>query len=289
MDFEITDTSMNQWLSPAKLNLFLYITGRRPDNYHNLQTLFQFINICDKVTFAVRNDGKIRLLTQFDHIPEAKNLITIAAQRLKSYANNNQLGVDIAIEKIIPMGGGLGGASSNAATVLVALNQLWNLNIKQQTLMKIGRSIGADVPIFIYGHAAFAEGIGDQFQQVTIPEYWYLVSYPNIEISTVKVFNHPKLHRDTPVRTIDQLMAIPFDKLSNDCENVVRQCYPQVDQLIAYLSQFATTRLTGTGACVFTRCDSEEQALFIQNELKSLAVKSFIAKSLNTSPLYVDH
>ncbi|MCX8596498.1 MULTISPECIES: 4-(cytidine 5'-diphospho)-2-C-methyl-D-erythritol kinase [unclassified Gilliamella] len=279
---------MKHWLSPAKLNLFLYITGRRPDNYHNLQTLFQFIDVCDKLTFNVRNDGKIRLLTQFEQVPEDKNLITIAAQRLKSYANNSELGVDIAIEKMIPMGGGLGGASSNAATVLVALNQLWNLNIEQQTLITIGRSIGADVPIFIYGHSAFAEGIGDQFQQVDIPQYWYLVSCPNIEISTVKVFNDPKLQRDTPKRTIEQLMSIPFDKFTNDCEPIVRERYPQVDQLISYLSQFAPTRLTGTGACVFTRCDSKEQALSIQNELKSLSVKSFITKSLNLSPLYAD-
>lgn len=279
---------MKHWLSPAKLNLFLYITGRRPDNYHDLQTLFQFIDVCDKLTFNVRNDGKIRLLTQFEQVPEDKNLITIAAQRLKSYANNSELGVDIAIEKMIPMGGGLGGASSNAATVLVALNQLWNLNIEQQTLIKIGRSIGADVPIFIYGHSAFAEGIGDQFQQVDIPQYWYLVSCPNIEISTVKVFNDPKLQRDTPKRTIEQLMSIPFDKFTNDCEPIVRERYPQVDQLISYLSQFAPTRLTGTGACVFTRCDSKEQALSIQNELKSLSVKNFITKSLNLSPLYAD-
>lgn len=279
---------MKHWLSPAKLNLFLYITGRRPDNYHNLQTLFQFIDVCDKLTFNVRNDGKIRLLTQFEQVPEDKNLITIAAQRLKSYANNSELGVDIAIEKMIPMGGGLGGASSNAATVLVALNQLWNLNIKQQTLITIGRSIGADVPIFIYGHSAFAEGIGDQFQQFDIPQYWYLVSCPNIEISTVKVFNDPKLQRDTPKRTIEQLMSIPFDKFTNDCEPIVRERYPQVDQLISYLSQFAPTRLTGTGACVFTRCDSKEQALSIQNELKSLSVKNFITKSLNLSPLYAD-
>jgi 4-diphosphocytidyl-2-C-methyl-D-erythritol kinase len=277
---------MKQWLSPAKLNLFLYITGRRPDNYHNLQTLFQFIDVCDKLTFKVRNDGKVNLLTQFEHIPEAKNLIIIAAQKLKSYANNNELGADIAIEKIIPMGGGLGGASSNAATVLVALNQLWDLKIKQQTLMEIGRSIGADVPIFIYGHSAFAEGIGDQFQPVEIPEYWYLVSCPNIEISTEKVFNDPKLHRNSPERNIEQLISISFDEFSNDCENVVRERYPQVDKLISYLSQFAPTRLTGTGSCVFTRCDSKEQALSIQTELKSLAIKSFIAKSLNTSPMY---
>lgn len=279
---------MTQWLSPAKLNLFLYITGRRPDNYHDLQTLFQFIDICDKLTITTRDDGLINLLTQFDNIPSDKNLIIIAAKRLKSYVNNNKLGADIAIDKMIPMGGGLGGASSNAATVLVALNQLWNLNLSQTTLMEIGSTIGADVPIFIYGHSAFAEGIGDQLQQVDIPQYWYLVSYPNIEISTVTVFNDPNLPRNTPKRNIEQLMSISIDDFSNDCEAVVRQRFPEIDNLIQQLSRYAPTRLTGTGACVFTRCESEQHALSIQNELKSCSVKSFIAKSLNLSPLYTN-
>ena len=279
---------MNQWLSPAKLNLFLYITGRRPDNYHDLQTLFQFIDICDKLTITTRDDGQINLLTQFDNIPADKNLIIIAAKRLKSYVNNNKLGADIAIDKMIPMGGGLGGASSNAATVLVALNQLWNLNLSQTTLMEIGSTIGADVPIFIYGHSAFAEGIGDQLQQIDIPQYWYLVSYPNIEISTVTVFNDPNLPRNTPKRSIKQLMSISIDDFSNDCEAVVRQRFPEIDNLIQQLSRYAPTRLTGTGACVFTRCESKQHALSIQNELKSCSVKSFIAKSLNSSPLYTN-
>ncbi|MBI0060136.1 4-(cytidine 5'-diphospho)-2-C-methyl-D-erythritol kinase [Gilliamella sp. M0320] len=279
---------MNQWLSPAKLNLFLYITGRRPDNYHDLQTLFQFIDICDKLTLTTRDDGQINLLTQFDNIPADKNLIIIAAKRLKSYVNNNQLGADIAIDKMIPMGGGLGGASSNAATVLVALNQLWDLHLSQTTLMEIGSTIGADVPIFIYGHSAFAEGIGDQLQQVDIPQYWYLVSYPNIEISTVTVFNDPNLPRNTPKRSIEQLMSISIDDFSNDCEAVVRQRFPEIDNLIQHLSRYAPTRLTGTGACVFTRCESKQHALSIQNELKSCSVKSFIAKSLNSSPLYTN-
>ena len=279
---------MTQWLSPAKLNLFLYITGRRPDNYHDLQTLFQFIDICDKLTITTRDDGQINLLTQFDNIPADKNLIIIAAKRLKSYVNNNKLGADIAIDKMIPMGGGLGGASSNAATVLVALNQLWNLNLSQTTLMEIGSTIGADVPIFIYGHSAFAEGIGDQLQQIDIPQYWYLVSYPNIEISTVTVFNDPNLPRNTPKRSIKQLMSISIDDFSNDCEAVVRQRFPEIDNLIQQLSRYAPTRLTGTGACVFTRCESKQHALSIQNELKSCSVKSFIAKSLNSSPLYTN-
>lgn len=277
---------MKQWLSPAKLNLFLYITGRRPDNYHNLQTLFQFIDYYDKLSFTLRKDGVINLNTTFFQIPTHKNLIVIAAECLKSYVNQQNLGVDITIEKKIPMGGGLGGASSNAATVLVALNQLWQLNLSNDILMNIGRKIGADVPIFIYGHAAYAQGIGDQFEIVNIPEHWYLITYPNIEISTVKVFNDPQLKRDTPFRNLEELLSLELDDFSNDCEPIVRKRYSKVDELIIFLSQFAPTRLTGTGACVFTRCNSKKQAKKIQAQLSKLSVQSFIAKSLNTSPLY---
>ncbi|OCG00828.1 4-(cytidine 5'-diphospho)-2-C-methyl-D-erythritol kinase [Gilliamella sp. wkB112] len=277
---------MKQWLAPAKLNLFLYITGRRADNYHNLQTLFQFIDYCDQLTFKVRQDGQINLLTEFAHIPSHKNLIVIAAQKLKAFINHPDLGVDIAIEKNIPMGGGLGGASSDAATVLVALNQLWQLNLSTQVLMDIGRGIGADVPIFIYGHASFAQGIGDQFQALTIPEHWYLVTCPNIEISTANVFNDPELTRNSAVKNIDDLLALPFAEHLNDCESIVRKRYPEVDKIIAYLSQFAPTRLTGTGACIFTQCKSKQHAMEIQAHLDALSVHSIIAKSLNESPLY---
>ncbi|MCX8656514.1 MULTISPECIES: 4-(cytidine 5'-diphospho)-2-C-methyl-D-erythritol kinase [unclassified Gilliamella] len=278
---------MKQWCSPAKLNLFLYITGRRPDNYHDLQTIFQFIDYCDVVTFNMRQDNQINLLTEFVNVPVDKNLMIIAANHLKSYANRQDLGVDITIDKKIPMGGGLGGASSNAATVLVALNQLWQLNLKTATLIEIGRQIGADVPIFIYGQAAFAQGIGDQFLTVDIPQYWYLVTYPNIEISTVKVFNDPELTRNTPSRNLDDLLALSFDQFRNDCEMVVRKRYPIVDKVIRYLSQFAPTRLTGTGACIFTQCQTEREAKQIQQKLNNnFQVPSFVVKALNKSPLY---
>ncbi|WP_416379742.1 4-(cytidine 5'-diphospho)-2-C-methyl-D-erythritol kinase [Gilliamella sp. B2969] len=277
---------MKQWLSPAKLNLFLYITGRRPDNYHNLQTLFQFIDLCDSLTFNLRKDNKINLLTPFDNVPYDKNLIVIAAQCLKNYTQRLDLGIDITINKKIPMGGGLGGASSNAATVLVALNELWQLALPIETLITLGRKLGADVPIFIYGHAAFAEGIGDQLQSVDYQENWYLITYPNIEISTVEIFNDPGLKRDTPVRTIEQLLSQPFEAFSNDCENIVGKRYPKVHQIISYLSQFAPTKLTGTGACVFSLCHSQQQAQEIQSTLNKFSVESFITRSLNTSPLY---
>lgn len=278
---------MRQWFSPAKLNLFLYITGRRSDNYHNLQTLFQFIDYCDIVTFSVHQDNQINLLTDFDNVPVHENLMTIAAERLKSYTNCQDLGVDITIDKKIPIGGGLGGASSNAATVLVALNQLWQLDLSIETLIDIGRKIGADVPIFIYGHSAFAQGIGDQLQTVNIPEYWYLVTYPNIKISTVKIFNDPELTRNTPSKNLDDLLSLSFDQFRNDCENVVRKRYPIVDKVITYLSQFAPTRLTGTGGCIFSRCQTKQQAQQIQQKLNNaFQIPSFVVKSLNKSPLY---
>lgn len=278
---------MKQWYSPAKLNLFLYITGRRADNYHDLQTLFQFIDYCDVVTFNVRQDNQIHLLTEFVNVPVDNNLMVIAANHLKSYVNRQDLGIDITIDKKIPMGSGLGGASSNAATVLVALNQLWQLNLTTETLIEIGRQIGADVPIFIYGHAAFAQGIGDQLLSVDIPEYWYLVTNPNIEISTVKVFNDPELTRNTPSRNIEDLLTLPFDQFRNDCETIVRKRHPFVDKVITFLSQFAPTRLTGTGACIFTQCQTEQEAKQIQQKLdNNFKVSSFIVKSLNRSPLY---
>ncbi|OCG08784.1 4-(cytidine 5'-diphospho)-2-C-methyl-D-erythritol kinase [Gilliamella sp. wkB178] len=277
---------MKPWLAPAKLNLFLYITGRRADNYHNLQTLFQFIDYCDQLTFNLRQDGQINLLTEFTNIPSYKNLMVIAAQKLKTFANRPDLGVDMAIDKNIPMGGGLGGASSNAATVLVALNQLWQLNLTTQQLMDLGRSIGADVPIFIYGHSAFAQGIGDQFQALTLPQHWYLVTCPNIEISTATVFNDPQLNRNSAVRTVDELMALPFSEHYNDCEAVVRKRYPQINNIITQLSRLAPTRLTGTGACVFSQCESQQQAQAMQAQLVAQSIPSIIAKSLNKSPLY---
>ena len=277
---------MKQWLSPAKLNLFLHITSRRADNYHNLQTLFQIIDYCDRLQFDVRYDGQINLLTPFDTIDEQKNLIVIAAKRLQRFAGVSNLGADITIDKKIPMGGGLGGASSNAATVLVALNQLGNLALSTDTLTDIGRQIGADVPIFIHGHSAFAEGIGDQIQSVDIPEYWYVVARPNVEISTPKIFNDPDLTRNTEVKSRDQLLADPFSELKNDCEAIVKQRYPDVANVIEHLSSYGPTRLTGTGSCVFTQCKTHDQALEIQQKIIKLPIHSFVAKGVNSSPLF---
>ncbi|MCO6524473.1 MAG: 4-(cytidine 5'-diphospho)-2-C-methyl-D-erythritol kinase [Candidatus Schmidhempelia sp.] len=279
---------MKQWLSPAKLNLFLYITGRRSeDNYHNLQTLFQLLDYGDNLTFTLRDDNHIRLITPIIGVPEENNLIIKAAKLLQSIAQshktrfNSDLGIDISIDKKLPMGGGLGGASSNAATVLVALNQLWQLNFSTEKLMNIGRALGADVPVFVFGHTAFAEGIGDILQKVERPEKWFLVAHPQIEVSTSKIFNHPDLYRSSPIKTLQQRLTSPF---SNDIEPLIRKIYPKIDEIIQLISCYSTTRLTGTGACVFAEFNTQQEAINVKNQLP-ITIESFVAKGINQSPI----
>lgn len=284
---------MMNWAAPAKLNLFLYITGQREDGYHNLQTLFQLLDYGDELTFSPRQDNQIQLTTFFENVAQEDNLIYIAATRLRDYAITHKLmlpqpfGIDIAINKKLPMGGGLGGGSSNAATVFVALNQLWQLNLTKTELMKLGLTLGADVPIFIFGHSAFAQGVGDKLQSVDVDEKWYLVIKPNISIATASIFKHPQLKRDSVTKNITQLLNEPF---SNDCQPIVCQLYPEIDQLIQFMSQKASTRLTGTGACIFSECTSKQQAEILQldllhHPLSTLITTSFIAKGVNQSPL----
>lgn len=285
---------MLSWPSPAKLNLFLYITGRRQDGYHNLQTLFQFLDYCDYLHFEPRQDQQIYLATPLIGVKHEDNLIIKAAHLLINFAKqqlgfNIPYGFTISIDKKLPMGGGLGGGSSNAATTLVALNQLWQLNLTAEQLMTIGKQIGADVPIFIFGHSAFAEGIGDKLISVDVPEKWYLVIKPEANIATAKIFTTETLKRDSVTRTIDQLLDLPF---SNDCEETVCQLYPQIDYLIKLLSPLAPTRLTGTGSCIFCECDNEQQATAIQSFLNEHnhatgKTSSFIARGMSQSPLKI--
>ncbi|WP_392563982.1 4-(cytidine 5'-diphospho)-2-C-methyl-D-erythritol kinase [Orbus wheelerorum] len=280
------------WPSPAKLNLFLYITGLRADGYHNLQTLFQFIDYCDYLYFKPRIDNQIRLITDVKDVKHDDNLIIKSANLLLEYAKKQGLvlpqiyGIDIAIDKKLPMGGGLGGGSSNAATTLVALNHIWQLALSKQQLMAIGSKLGADVAVFIFGHSAFAEGIGDKLQAIKPIENWYLIIKPDVAISTASIFTHPKLKRDSAIKNITQLLAKPF---ANDCEPVVCQLYPQIEYLIKLLSVKHPTRLTGTGSCIFCECDSKEQALaleqYLNQHLDASSVESFIAKGINHSPL----
>lgn len=274
------------WPAPAKLNLFLYITGRRPDGYHNLQTLFQFLDHGDTLEITPDNSDSITLLTPLAGVADEENLIVRAAQALKQAAAARgtlpaNAGAQIALEKRLPMGGGLGGGSSDAATVLVALNHLWQTQLSVDELATLGVALGADVPVFVRGHAAFAEGVGEQIQPAEPEEKWYLVAHPGVSIATPDLFRDPELTRNSPIRTLDELLQRPFH---NDCEAVARKRFREVDALLSWLLEYAPSRLTGTGACVFAEFNTESDA----RQMLELAPKwicGFVARGLNISPL----
>lgn len=293
--------------SPAKLNLFLHVVGQRADGYHELETLFQFIDYSDTIEISITEEPDIILLTPIDGVKNEDNLIIKAAlllqkriQKKKSFQYDNKqsklLGAKISINKVLPMGGGLGGGSSNAATVLVALNILWQINLTKDELAEIGLSLGADVPIFIHGFAAFAQGIGEQLTPVTPKESWYLVTKPKVSISTASVFTSKDLPRNTTKITSKdfnteyqdhELFAASSSKTAkyhNDCQTMVIKHYDQVAKLLAWLVEYAPSRMTGTGACVFSRFSSQQEACELQTKLPR-GISSFIAQGLNKSPL----
>ncbi len=267
--------------SPAKLNLFLYITNKRADGYHELQTLFQFLDFGDEIEIEITEDPTITLLNQIEGVPTEQNLIYRAAKLLQDQTAC-KLGANISITKRLPMGGGVGGGSSNAATVLVALNHLWQTGLSLIQLAEMGLSLGADVPIFVRGMSAFAEGVGEKLTPCQPAEKWYVVLKPDESISTALIFKHPDLPRNTPKRTLDQLLHSPWE---NDCEKVVRDHYSKVDDLLNWLVQYAPSRLTGTGACVFAEFDCEEEARRVF-ALKPADVEGFVAQGKNVSPLH---
>ncbi|HFV9291520.1 TPA: 4-(cytidine 5'-diphospho)-2-C-methyl-D-erythritol kinase [Serratia fonticola] len=278
---------IHQWPSPAKLNLFLYITGRRADGYHQLQTLFQFLDYGDTLTIVPRQDDQIQLLTPVEGVPDEQNLIVRAARLLQQHCTTHSIatlprGADISIDKRLPMGGGLGGGSSNAATVLVALNELWQCGLSDDQLADMGLTLGADVPVFVRGHAAFAEGIGEQLQPANPAEKWYLVAHPGVCIPTPVIFADAELKRDTPVRPLNALLQAPY---ANDCEPIARKRFREVEQLLSWLLQYAPSRLTGTGACVFAEFDSEPAALQVLNQAPAW-LRGFVARGVNVSPLH---
>ena len=278
---------IEQWPAPAKLNLFLYITGRRADGYHNLQTLFQFLDYGDTLSITANNSGELCLLTPVAGVPNEQNLIIRAAKLLQEKAAARgtlptNAGASLAVEKRLPMGGGLGGGSSNAATVLVALNHLWQTGFSFSELAEFGLQLGADVPVFVQGFAAYAEGVGEKLTPVNPTEKWYLVMHPGVSIATPLVFNDPLLTRDTPYRDINQLLNTNF---SNDCETVVRKRFREVEQLVSWLLEYAPSRLTGTGACVFAEFDTESAARQVL-ELAPKELQGFVARGTNVSPLH---
>ncbi|MEQ8288632.1 MAG: 4-(cytidine 5'-diphospho)-2-C-methyl-D-erythritol kinase [Gammaproteobacteria bacterium] len=268
------------WPAPAKLNLFLHITGRRQDGYHLLQTVFQFIDLVDDIEFQLTTDGALRRLSAMPGVAEEDDLVIRAARLLQEHSGSTH-GVDIKVNKRIPEGGGLGGGSSDAATTLVALNELWQTGLEPSQLAEIGLSLGADVPIFIYGRAAWAEGVGEQLSPVEPAEVYYLVIHPGCSVPTAAIFNAPDLTRNTPPITIRDF----FDRGGiNDCEAVVRKQYPEVNAAIDWLNQFAPTRLTGTGACVFAGFEDESSAQAAREQLPA-TWRGFLVRGVNRSPL----
>lgn len=269
-----------RWPSPAKLNLFLYINGRTENGYHELQTLFQFVDHGDELTIQANKTGNITLTPEIEGVPLQDNLIWKAATALQEYAQCH-LGAHIDLKKVLPMGGGIGGGSSNAATTLVALNYLWQLNLSDDELAQIGLKLGADVPVFVRGFAAFAEGVGEKLSPAYPEEKWYLVVRPNVSIATVDVFRHPDLTRNTAKRDLATLLDTPN---VNDCEKIVRMLYPEVDKQLSWLLQYAPSRLTGTGSCVFAEFSSKSEAETLLAQLSD-DVSAFVAQGRNISPL----
>jgi 4-diphosphocytidyl-2-C-methyl-D-erythritol kinase len=272
------------WPAPAKLNLFLHIVGRRPNGYHELQSCFQFIDLCDEITIEVRGDGRIRRAVEIAGVAEEADLCVRAARALQAAAGT-ALGADIGVLKRIPMGGGLGGGSSDAATCLVALNHLWNLHLPVDDLAALGLKLGADVPVFVRGRVAWAEGIGEHltplYPPLAPPEANYLILKPNIGVSTAEVFQDPELTRNSAPITIHGFLASGG---RNDCLGVVRRRFPEVARALDWLSQYGPARLTGTGACVFLAVETIELGLEIARKLPP-ELDAFLARGLNDSPL----
>jgi 4-diphosphocytidyl-2-C-methyl-D-erythritol kinase len=279
--FELMISETTHWPSPAKLNLFLYITGRQENGYHELQTLFQFLDHGDDLAITANESGDITLTPAIPGVALEDNLIWKAATALQKQSGC-QLGAHIELNKVLPMGGGIGGGSSNAATVLVALNYLWQTELSDDELAGIGLNLGADVPVFTRGFAAFAEGVGEKLTKASPDEKWYLVVRPNVSIATVDIFTHPDLTRNTPKRELATLLDSDY---GNDCEKIVRMLYQEVDKQLSWLLQYAPSRLTGTGSCVFAEFSSKKDA---QNVLETLSdnVSAFVAKGRNLSPLH---
>ncbi|WP_435628232.1 4-(cytidine 5'-diphospho)-2-C-methyl-D-erythritol kinase [Candidatus Ferrigenium straubiae] len=269
--------------APAKLNLFLHVTGRRPDGYHLLQTLFRFIDLHDTLHFTLRKDGLVRRTSTTEGVPEEQDLCVRAARLLQD-ETGCALGADIAIEKHIPMGGGLGGGSSDAATTLVALNRLWSLGLSRQRLMQLGLRLGADVPVFVFGENAFAEGVGEELQACPLPEAWYVVLFPPVQVPTAQIFGHPELTRDTVSITMRALSERHVD-LHNDLQSVACKLYPEVERHIAWLGNFGKAMMTGSGACVFAEFADQSQAEAVLKRLPH-DMRGVVARGLAQHPLH---
>jgi 4-diphosphocytidyl-2-C-methyl-D-erythritol kinase len=281
------------WPAPAKLNLMLHITGQRKDGYHELQTVFQFIGFSDELEFILRSDDRIIRHCENFAVPENDDIIIRAARllrekyRQKNPSAKNHFGVDIALTKNIPMGAGLGGGSSDAATTLIALNELWQLQFTIDELSEMGLELGADVPVFVHGFAAFAEGIGEKLSRISLDENWYLVLIPPVHVSTREVFSNPQLTRDC---SAIKLCDLSRHEWRNVCTPVVVKNHPMVSQAIDIINKYSKARMSGTGASVFssfaTKAQADEVLQQIRKNPQIRTWTSFVARGLNQSPLH---
>lgn len=279
------------WLAPAKINLFLHITARRPDGYHQLQTLFQLLSVGDQMQFEPNRSGQIKRISDVPGVPESADIIVKAARLLQNHCGCRNMGADIHINKILPMGGGLGGGSSDAATTLVALNHLWGQKCPQSELLQLAIQLGADVPVFVAGRSAWAEGIGEQLSAVELPDKWYVIVTPRVEIATVALFNDPQLTRDRQaIRIRDYFAGRDAQQSSKDCQNVfeplVRKHYPVVATALDWLSEQSgqKARLSGTGASIFAEFKDEQAAQSVAEKVSS-EWRCFVAQGINESPI----
>jgi len=276
--------------SPAKLNLFLHIVGRRPDGYHLLQSVFQLIDWCDTINLKAIPENEVRRINAIPNIPPEKDLVVRAAKLLKEFCKFDG-GVEITLQKEIPMGAGLGGGSSDAASTLIGLNHLWGLQLEKSTLADLGLKLGADVPFFIYGHNAFVEGIGEKIREIDLKNHEFLVIFPNQGIATAGIFQDPELTRDHAQITIDGFLASPWSELSNDCQAVAVRICPQVKQALDWISQAlpgSQPRMSGSGSSVFAVLDPKTNPAKLENLLQSLP-KGWvgrIVRGLNKNPAY---
>lgn len=267
--------------APAKINLFLHVVGRRPDGYHLLQTVFRFLDHGDRLHIHVREDGRIRLLNTLPGVPEERDLCWRAARLLQTHTGCG-LGADIGLEKRLPMGGGLGGGSSDAATVLMALNRLWRLGLTREQLQVLGLSLGADVPVFVFGRSAFAEGVGEHLRPVDLPPASYVVLIPPVQVPTAEIFANPGLTRDTPEVKIPPL---PEGCGHNDLEPVAVAAYPVIGEYLQWLGRYGDARMTGSGACVFAAFPDRAaaEAVFAA---RPEGMEGFVADGLDVHPMY---
>jgi len=268
--------------SPAKLNLFLHITGRRENGYHELQTIFQFIDICDELTFTGNDSGKITISPAIEGVALEDNLIYKAAKLIQDKTGCSK-GADVQLHKILPMGGGLGGGSSNAATALVGLNHLWQTQLSEDELAELGLKLGADVPVFVRGKASWAEGVGEiLIPMEDLEENWFVVIVPPCHVNTGEIFSHKDLTRDTPTCRISAALR---GEGRNDCESVVCKLYQEVSNSLNLLKNFGSARMTGTGACVFLEVNSKQEADSVLAKLPA-DIQAFVARGKNQSPLH---